>query len=291
MKIFSLRTFLGYMAIFLCLSACRLLSPPTKKIPEKPETPAEQPQTGPEKPKIGLFISGAGANTFSVLPLLELIQNQNIRFDFVAGTGWGAWLAGLYGQSQSVDDLKWNLLKLNQQGVFGSKWFGNKKKRIKILRAITEEFLSSPLKTSFACPILGKRAKLLLLTGQRPVSAVLNCLQGLPPLFFSFFKRAGQGSVFSAGSLLEHIQQKVDLLIWIKPSLYLKSLKRDPAFYLFWRELSSYLHRQKDQLLEKGQVVILETKPSSFSVDSFSEINRIIKTPVLLSEQQKIQNL
>ncbi len=270
------------------LSACQLLSPPVKAPVQEP---VEKPETVKEKPRFGLFISGAGANTFAVIPLLELIQSQNIRFEVSAGTGWGAYLAGLYGKSQNVDNLKWNLLKLNQQGVFGTKWFDNKKKRIKILRAITEEFLSSPLNTAFACPVLSKRARLLLLKERQPAVSVLNCLQGLPPLFFSFFKKGGKGSLFSAGPLLEYVRQRVDVVIWLKPSLSLRSLKRDPAFYLFWRELQGYLNRQEELLEKETNMVILKTKGNSFSVDQFSNLSAIIKTPVLLSEQKKIQKM
>ena len=277
-----------WCVIFLYFSGCQLISPPPKapvQEPEKKQEPAKETRT------FGLFISGAGANTFAVLPLLELIQNQSIRFEVSAGTGWGAYLAGFYSKSQNVDNLKWNLLKLNQQGVFGTKWFGNKKKRIKILRSITEEFLSSPLNTAFACPVLSKRAKLLLLKEKQPALAVLNCLQGLPPLFFSFFKKGGKGSLFSAGPLLEYVRQKVDVVIWIKPSLSLRSLKRDPAFYLFWQELKAYLNRQEKLLEKEKNLIIIKTKGDSFSVDKFSSLNAIIKTPVLLSEQKKIQTL
>ena len=263
-----------------------MLSPPQKEPP--PSEPVEKPVSAKEI-KIGLFISGAGANTFSALPLLELIQNQNIRFEWTAGTGWGAWLAGFYGKNQHTDELKWNLLKLKEQGVFGTKWFGNKKKRIKILKAITEEFLSSPLDIHFACPVLGHKARILFLNEKRVATSVLNCLQGLPPLFFSFFRKAGQGSFFSAGPLLEHILQQVDVVIWIKPALYLRNLRRDPAFYLFWRELSAYLNKQKEQLKKAENVLILETKAKTFSVDSFSHLNSITQTPVLPSEQKKLK--
>ena len=214
---------------FFCFSGCRLLSqktPLTQKPVDKPVAVKDI--------KVGLFISGAGANTFSALPLLELMQSQNIRFTLTAGTGWGAWLAGFYAKNQNIDELKWNLLKLKEQGVFGTKWFGNKKKRIKILKAITEEFLSSPLGISFACPVLSRtNFNILFLNRKKPSHSVLSCLQGLPPLFFSFFKKGGRGSVFSAGPLLEYVRQQVDVIIWIKPSLSLKPLRRDPAFYLF----------------------------------------------------------
>ena len=275
------------LVLLLSLSACRLLSPPS------PIKPTEEPtdQTKPLKDiKIGLFISGAGANTFSALPLLALLQSQNTRFALTAGTGWGAWLTGFYSKNQNMDELKWNLLKLKEQGVFGTKWFGNKKKRIKILKAITKESLPSSLSTRFVCPALDRHsARILFLNGKRPAVSVLKCLQGLPPLFFSFFKKTGQGSLFSAGSLLEHVRQQVDLLIWIKPAFSLRSLRRDPAFYLFWRELSAYLNRQKEILSPKKEVLILETKAGSFSVENFSNLNAIIQTPVERSEQEKLK--
>ena len=110
-----------------------------------------------------------------------------------------------------------------------------------------------------------------------------------PFVFLFFLKKTGQGSLFSAGSLLEHVRQQVDLLIWIKPAFSLRSLRRDPAFYLFWRELSAYLNRQKEILSPKKEVLILETKAGSFSVENFSNLNAIIQTPVERSEQEKLK--
>ena len=79
-----------FLFLFFCLSGCQLFSVKTEKVEPAPEKKEEVKKT--EEPKIGLFISGAGANTFSVVPILELFQTKNLHFDFISGTGWGAWL-------------------------------------------------------------------------------------------------------------------------------------------------------------------------------------------------------
>ena len=136
---------------FFCLSSCQLFS--FKKKPSlKPKDTQEQFK---ERKKLGLFISGAGVHTFSSLPLLELLQN--IPFDFTSGTGWGAWLAALYAKNQSVDELKWNIFKLQEKGIFEEKWFDNKKTRSRLLKILIEETFSSPLRTFFTCPVLDQK--------------------------------------------------------------------------------------------------------------------------------------
>ena len=176
-----LLNWISILILFFCVSGCQLISTKTDPGKKKPLDKIVSQET----PKIGLFISGAGANTFSSISLLELFQKEKIYFDFIAGTGWGAWIGAVYAKNQSVDELKWNVFKLKEQGVFGTRWFKNKKKRVRILKAITKEVLSSRLHTPFVCPSLGKNNHhLLWLTERKPLQAVFNCLNMVPPLFF-----------------------------------------------------------------------------------------------------------
>ena len=286
-----------FLFLFFCLSGCQLFSVKTEKVEPALEKKEEIKKT--EEPKIGLFISGAGANTFSVIPILELFQTKNLHFDFISGTGWGAWLAAIYAKNQNVEELKWNLFKLKEKGVFGTKWFSNKKKRVKILKTLTKEILPSSLNTPFVCPALSKQGKILWFTEKRPSQAIFNCLNRLPPLFFSFGKTKAQGSLFSARSTLIYIKNSgINTLIWLKPSLSSKNLKQDPVFSIFWKELSSHLDTIKKDYLqnnkqnhEKFHTIILETKKSGFSLYDFSHLNTIMKKPLPLSTTEKIYRL
>lgn len=280
----------GIFIFFFCMSGCQLIS--VKKDPAK-KPPEDQTITQEEVPKIGLFISGAGANTFSSIPLLELLQKEKIQFDFIAGTGWGAWIAAVYANNQSADELKWNVFKLKEQGVFGTKWFKNKKKRVRILKTITKEVLSSRLNTSFVCPSLGKNGQLLWLRGRRPMKAVFNCLNMVPPLFFLFGKTKGYGSLFSAHLTLQYLQDRnIHTVIWIKPSVSLKSNEQDMTFSIFWKELAMYLDTiQRQHFYKQMKIIKLDISPSSFSLYDFSELNAIMKSPVHLLNQEKIYRL
>lgn len=284
------------------LSACALTRPEKKDI-----EPSGKPTPKEEKIKLGLFISGAGANTFSALPFLELFQKQNIPFDFIAGTGWGAWLAGLYAKNQTVDNIKWNLFKLKEQKVFEKHWFRKKRKNTKLLKSITKKALFSPLSIPFVCPAVNSAGQIFWFKEKKPGISVLRCLNNIPPLYFSFENKKEYGSLFSAELTLKYAQKKgINTLIWIKPSIQLKNdLDKTPS--LFWRELIAYLnnmqkrytpkkanhlsYRKKENTQNQNNVIILETKASSFSVSDFSHLHIIMKTPVLLREKQKIINL
>ena len=273
---------------FFYISGCQLIS--IKKTINKKPTDKTVTQ---EIPKIGLFISDAGANTFSAISLLELFQKQKIKFNFIAGTGWGAWIAAIYAKNQSVDELKWNVFKLKEQGVFGTRWFKNKKKRVKILKTITKEVLSSRLHTPFVCPSLGKTGQLLWMTERKPMQAVFHCLNMVPPLFFLFKKTKGYGSLFSADPTLKYIRDKgIDTIIWIKPVISLNSHEQDMTFSIFWKELASYLdHIQKQHSPKQTEIITLETNHSAFSLYDFPDLNAIIKSPVSLRTQEKIYRL
>ena len=276
--------------LFCGLSGCQLISFNKKKT----KTPVDKKINQEVKSKIGLFISGAGANTFSAISLLELLQKEKIYFDFFAGTGWGAWLAAFYAKNQSVDEIKWNLFKLKEKGIFDRKWFDNKTKQVKLLKVLTKEILSSPLHTSFVCPALDKEGRILWMTERKPALAVFSCINKLPPLFFSFNQALGQGSLFSAELTMKYMQERgITTLIWIKPFFPLKFIKQDLSFSIFWKELSAYLDNVRKRYIHKDpQIIILETNyPPVFSIYDFSKLNAIMKSPSPLLEKEKIYRL
>ena len=278
---------------FLFFSGCQTISTHRDKDKTPPEKQEEIAQK--EQMRIGLFISGAGANTFSTIPILELLQKEKIKFSAVGGTGWGAWIAALYAKDQNVDELKWNLFKLKEQGVFGTKWFSNKKKRVKILKKITNEALSSTLPIPFVCPFLNNRNYISWMTEITTTQSVFSCLHKLPPLFFSLKKKGGQGSLFSIAPLLKYMQQVqgVELIIWIKPSILLQSTGQSPAFSLFWKELSAYMNGLKEEYINNhnAKIFLLEINQSISFLDDFSKLNAILKSSVPFLLKQKVYRL
>ncbi len=308
-------THVFFLILCFSLSACHILSPKEPK-KEKPTQPTELIK--PEKIKIGLFISDAGAGTFSALPLLKLFQQKNIPFDFTAGTGFGAWLSAFYGKNQNVDDIKWSLFKLKEQGIFETKWFSKKEKKAKVFKNLIKETFSSSLPVPFVCPAVNNTGQIFWQKGKSPDKALLNCLNYIPPLFFNFGNKRVSGSLFSVDQTLKHIQEKgISILIWIKPSLSI-SKGSDKALTLFLRELKAHLKYVEKQYLawskiskdkmrknqergayktERGayktlsQVIILKPSARGFSYQDFSQLNHIMNPPIPEREKQKIIDL
>ena len=272
------------LVLLIFCSGCRLIQDLQPFSSDK--TPEEK------KLKVGLFISGSGALTFSALPLLKLFNQEGIKFDFIAGTGWGAWLSALYAKNQSIDELKWQLFKLKEHGVFGTKWFSNKKKRVKILMDITTQMLPTMLATPFVCPALGSGNNILWLTGRYPARSVFSCLNQVPPLFFRLKKGRGYGgSLFSAGRTLKYMEQRgMDLIIWIQPDFSLKARSQVTTFSIFWQELGAHLKEQEFVRLKTKKLVVFKPK-TNFSIYDFSKLDVIIKTPIASREQKSFDRI
>lgn len=248
----------------------------------------------PSKPKIGLFISGAGANTFSAISLLQLLQQENIFFDSYGGTGWGAVVAALYAKNKNVNELKWNIFKLKEQGIFKNSWFKKKVKHLQLLKFLKKEIFPSPLNTSFICPALNNKGQIIWMTNTNISLSLLNCIHNLPPLSLHFEEATKSGSLFSADLVIKNMQkQKIDTLIWIKPALSLKVINFNKKFLIFFKELIAYTEHIKQLAIKNNsKIIIFETKSdSSFSVNDFSKLNAIIKTPPLLKEREQIYRL
>ena len=59
-----------------------------------------------ERPKIGLALSGGGAKGSAHIAVLEILEQNNIPVDYVAGTSIGAYVGGLYALGYSAADIK-----------------------------------------------------------------------------------------------------------------------------------------------------------------------------------------
>ena len=257
------------LCFFCFLSGCQLL--------QKKETPSPKLK---EKAKMGLFISGVGAEVFSAVPFLEKFQEEKINFHLSSGIGWGAWLSAMYAKNQSAEEIKWNLFKLQEQGVFKKRF---KHKREKVLRKTIKESLSGSLSIPFACPFL--HGKELIFTFSNSSEKLFYCLQSLPPLFF--FSGKTQGSLFSADRALKTLLKSSDIVVWIRSKIKINN--SDGIQRVFYRELSAYLNRLQKNKVSSKKIIILETTP--FFPDDFSRLNSIIKTQPAWTEREKIEKL
>lgn len=62
--------------------------------------------------KIGLALSGGGIKAFSQLPIIEAIEKENLKIDYIAGTSMGAALAALYASGCDAATLKETALEV-----------------------------------------------------------------------------------------------------------------------------------------------------------------------------------
>ena len=196
--------------------------------------------------KLGLFISDAGGlKTLTLIPVLKLFQEKQLHFDYIAGTGWGAWLGALFAKNQNTNLVEWSLFKLKQKEVFEVRLFSNRRKQAQALSFNIQESLDGKQKTGFMCPALNSRGQAVILGKTNPAHAVLSCLNFLPPFGFEFPSTPFRGSVFSADMLLKQLKsQGVEVILWLKgPLECVLADKNRKARQNYWLELIHHLNR------------------------------------------------
>jgi len=82
------------------------------------QAPAEertcQPKAGPEgRPSIGVVLSGGGARGYAHLGVLQVLEENRIPVDCIAGTSMGAVVGGLYASGMSAANLQQRLSQIN----------------------------------------------------------------------------------------------------------------------------------------------------------------------------------
>src|SRR5439155_517489 len=79
-----------------------------------------QAQTAPpERPRIGLVLSGGGARGLAHVGVLKVLEREHVPIDVIAGTSMGAIIGGLYASGMSADELELALRSsMSVPGVF-----------------------------------------------------------------------------------------------------------------------------------------------------------------------------
>ena len=67
--------------------------------------PAAEPADAPERPSVGLVLSGGGARGAAHVGVIKVLNQLQIPVDYVAGTSMGAIVGGLYASGMSADEL------------------------------------------------------------------------------------------------------------------------------------------------------------------------------------------
>jgi NTE family protein len=75
-------------------------------LPEAVQAADMQENEIPQRPKIGLVLSGGGARGAAHIGVIKILEEMRIPIDYIAGTSMGAIVGGLYASGRSVDDLE-----------------------------------------------------------------------------------------------------------------------------------------------------------------------------------------
>jgi len=92
----------GLLAILLMLVACA--TPPTPTPAPPPELRAPEPK---KIPKIGLALGGGAARGFAHIGVLQVLEEEGIKPDFIAGTSAGSLVAAFYASGKTGAQLTW----------------------------------------------------------------------------------------------------------------------------------------------------------------------------------------
>ncbi|MGC4062551.1 MAG: patatin-like phospholipase family protein [Aquabacterium sp.] len=115
---FSLRLALVGLALVLLAGEGQ-----AQQVPETPASASTQtnPPVPPNRPRIGLVLSGGGARGLAHVGVLKVLERERIPVDVIAGTSMGAIVGGLYASGMSAVDVEAEVRKLDWGNVFASR--------------------------------------------------------------------------------------------------------------------------------------------------------------------------
>ncbi len=89
------------LAIAAALAACQTPPAPPPAVPT-PEPPASAPVVvAPKPPRIGLALGGGAARGFAHIGVIQVLEENGIKVDYVAGTSAGSLVAALYASGRN----------------------------------------------------------------------------------------------------------------------------------------------------------------------------------------------
>lgn len=115
-KKYSLTKRCAIGALTLLLVACG-----TTPAPPPPPTPqpvvVSAPKPAPKPPRIGLALGGGAARGFAHIGVLQVLEEQGIKPDFVVGTSAGSVVAALYAAGKTPTELATMAMTLDESSI------------------------------------------------------------------------------------------------------------------------------------------------------------------------------
>jgi len=106
---------LFWASIVLLLAACQTVppvapppvqpEPPVVVVPPLTEPPIVMPKLPPRLPRIGLALGGGAARGFAHIGVIQVLEENGIRPDLVAGTSAGSLVAAMYASGKSGPEM------------------------------------------------------------------------------------------------------------------------------------------------------------------------------------------
>jgi NTE family protein len=192
--------------VFACLTFCIALHGQETEHPGK---------------RIGLALSGGGARGAAHIGVLKVLEREGIKIDCIAGTSFGAIIAGLYAAGYTADEIEARVLD-NWQGIFSDQPIRTKAPLLESqnLRHLVRLNVKG-LSPSLPMGVL-RGQKLIELLNQWTFKAIYTANYDFDQLPVPFRAVAtdlltGEPYIFKSGRLSEAIRASTSLPIYFSP--------------------------------------------------------------------------
>jgi len=101
----------------LVLAGCQTAPPAPPPAPVAPVAPPPPPPSPPRPPRIGLALGGGATRGFAHIGVIQVLEEQGIRPDLVAGTSAGSLVAALYASGKSGVEMASLAQSMDESGL------------------------------------------------------------------------------------------------------------------------------------------------------------------------------
>ena len=135
--------------------------------------------SGAERPKVGLALSGGGARGAAHIGVLKVLEEMRVPIDFIAGTSMGSIVGGLYASGMTASEIEQTVKTMDWKGLFDdrppreTRSFRRKRDDDSYLVDAKPGFVDGELKFPLGA-IQGQKFDLELRELTLPVSAIEN---------------------------------------------------------------------------------------------------------------------
>jgi len=104
-----LKTVIGLLMATLAFGVAAQATPPAEPAPAV---------RAPDRPRIGLVLSGGGARGLAHVGVLKVLERERVPVDVIAGTSMGAIVGGLYASGMKADEIERELRRIDWNRLF-----------------------------------------------------------------------------------------------------------------------------------------------------------------------------